>query len=546
MTYLNFVRENIKNLVSYRAARESAQEPSQVLLDANELPFNTGYNRYPLTVNRRLKEAASRRWSLGSVEYSEDIQSDNVFISNGSDEAIDLLIRVFCEPGINNIASVSPTYGMYKVLSAINNVEYRELKLSEDFDFSSTNLLEICDSNTSLIFICSPNNPTGNLFNKGQIIKLAQNFRGVVVVDEAYIDFSGDTGLIPQIKNLSNLVVLRTMSKSSGMAGIRLGFAYARKEIVDILERVKYPYNVNSMSQDLALKSFNESVCYEVDIIINERERLARSLLKIPSVLRVFRSDTNFLLVKFRDSKEIFEKLQKNSIIVRDRGNEQGCSNCLRITVGKPQENNLLLSVLSNETIPEINCVSTVVRVTNETGISLKLFKSDTLNPQIFTGIGFFDHMLNLLSFHSGLAAEIDVKGDLYIDAHHTIEDVAIVYGEALKKHISKLKGFNRYGFVLPMDESIAEVVLDICRRGYLKWDVKLSAEKMGEFPAEMLEHFFYSLAINAQIALHIRAEGENNHHIAECIFKSVGRALRIAFSNDIGVYEVPSTKGVL
>lgn len=560
----SLVRDNIRKLVPYSTARNESKLKNALFMDANESPFNTGYNRYPKPVNYELKREAAR--SINSAlkpkgkegldgqnslhgageNVFKEVSAENVFVGNGSDEAIDLLFRVFCVPGVDNVVSIAPTYGMYRVAAAINNVEYRECALNANYSLDVEALLAVIDKNSKLVFLCSPNNPTGNLLSKESIINVAENFNGIVVVDEAYIDFSGDSGFTPYLFKYNNLVVLRTMSKSRGMAAIRVGFAYANPTIISFMEKVKYPYNLNKVSQELATKSLKEDNLSRVKVIIQERERLGCELSKLECVQKVYRSDSNFLLVKIDNPLEKIEALKSKGVVVRDRSTVPGCEECIRVSIGKKDENNLLLSILKGEEVEGYNNYIELSRITKETSVNLKIFKTGRGITNINTGVGFLDHMLELFSVHSGINIDIDVTGDLRVDAHHTIEDTALVLGEGINKLYGQLKGYNRYGFVLPMDESQATAVIDLGGRFGFEWDVKFASAFTGDFPTQMYSHFFSSLATAGKFTLHLKANGENDHHIAEALFKAFARAVRVALSNEIREYELPSSKGVI
>lgn len=336
----SLVRENIRNMKPYSSARNEFSGTADIYLDANENPYQTGYNRYPDPDQRLLKE---------KISELIDAQPDQLFLGNGSDEAIDLLIRAFCEPGKDSILITEPTYGMYSVCAEINGVPIKKASLTGDFELNANDVLSNINESTKLVFLCSPNNPSGNLLNQDEVLKVIRGFNGLVIIDEAYIDFTNDKGFVQYLTAYPNLVILRTFSKAWGLAGLRLGIAIASKEIIRVLTKIKYPYNVNSVTQHLALDALqNEKLKNEwVTEIIKERESLKMELQKLSSVVEVFPSSANFLLVKFLDSSFVFSTLIKKKIIVRDRSNVQLCNGCLRITVGTPNENKILLEALN-------------------------------------------------------------------------------------------------------------------------------------------------------------------------------------------------------
>ena len=340
MNLEQLVRPNIWKLAPYSSARdEYSGKEAHVFLDANENPYGVPYNRYPDPLQRELKKQISK---------VKGIPEDMIFLGNGSDEAIDLPYRVFCEPGRDNVVAIEPTYGMYKVCADINNVEYRPVLLDEQFDFKADDLLKACDSHTKLIWLCSPNNPTGNSLNREEIIKVIESFEGIVIVDEAYNDFAQQKTLRAELAKYPNLIILNTMSKAWALAGIRLGMAFASKEIVYIYNKVKYPYNISMLTQQQALEALKDP--YEVDkwvkILLTERTRLMQAFLELPTCEKVFKTDANFFLAKMTDAQKIYDYLVDKGIIVRNRTRVQLCHNCLRITIGTKNENNELLSAL--------------------------------------------------------------------------------------------------------------------------------------------------------------------------------------------------------
>lgn len=333
------LRNNIKALKPYSSARDEFSGEADVYLDANENPFNKPYNRYPDPLQWAVKE------KIASVKA---VDPEKIFLGNGSDEPIDIILRAFCEPGVDNMVSIEPTYGMYQVAADINNVEVRKVKLDKEFGFSAQQLLDAANLYTKVIFICSPNNPTANLLDKTEIIKLLTGFDGLVVLDEAYIDFAPESSMLPDLDKYENLIVLQTFSKAWGMAGIRLGMAFAQPEIIRIFNKVKYPYNINMLTQKKALElldHFQEKDEW-VKIIIEERGKMIRKLFKLPFVQVVYPSDANFILVKMNDARGIYEYLTEKKIIVRDRSKIVLCDDCLRITIGSPKENRKLRKAL--------------------------------------------------------------------------------------------------------------------------------------------------------------------------------------------------------
>lgn len=333
------VRPNILNLSPYSSARDEFEGNGEVFLDANENPYETGLNRYPDPYQRQLKQQIA---SLKKVDQNQ------IFLGNGSDEAIDLVIRIFCEPGTDNIVISDPTYGMYAVSAAINNVAVKKVALSKDFSFMANEMLKVVDVNTKLIFICSPNNPSGNALNAYEVAKVIENFDGIVVIDEAYIDFSMQASFTLQLEKYKNLIILQTFSKAWGLAGLRLGMAFSSPEIIKLMNKVKPPYNINILTQKEALSALadKEKVKEAISNILQERDMLMAKLSGLSIVNHIFPSDSNFLLVRFNGSQAIFKYLMEKGIIVRDRSKVVHGENCLRLTVGTPEENINLVQAL--------------------------------------------------------------------------------------------------------------------------------------------------------------------------------------------------------
>lgn len=334
---MRLVRENIRNLAPYSTARDEYKGNIGAFLDANENPYNNGYNRYPDPRQRQLKERLAR---LKGIDPSK------IFIGNGSDEAIDLCMRIFCNPRLDNIVTIAPTYGMYRVAAAINDVRVREVPLGDDYSLPTAELLAACDENTKLMFICSPNNPTGNSFSVEQLRWLLEYFDGILVVDEAYIDFSSQPSVSSLLGEYDNLIVLQTLSKAYGLAALRLGLAFAHESIMQLFANVKYPYNINLAGMQRAAELLERNVRQEVEAIVAERRRVAEALAAIDCVQRVYPSDANFLLVRVDDARTVYNKLIEAEVIVRDRSGVPGCEGCLRITIGTPEENERLLQII--------------------------------------------------------------------------------------------------------------------------------------------------------------------------------------------------------
>ena len=334
------VRKNIWNLAPYSSARnEYAGREAHVFLDANENPYNAPYNRYPDPLQLELKEVLS---------HVKGVPAGNIFLGNGSDEPIDLVYRCFCCPGIDNVVAIEPTYGMYKVCADINDTEYRPVLLDEQYQITAEKLLAATDQHTKLIWLCSPNNPTGNSLQREEIIKVIEGFEGIVIVDEAYSDFSSQKPLRTELAKYPNLIVLNTMSKAWGCAAIRLGMAFASEEIIALFNKVKYPYNVNQLTQQQALEALKDP--FEVDkwvkLLLEERSRMVDAFQLLPICEKVYPTDANFFLAQMTDAVKIYNYLVDKGIIVRNRHRVQLFQNCLRITIGTKTENGELIAAL--------------------------------------------------------------------------------------------------------------------------------------------------------------------------------------------------------
>lgn len=342
MDVTNFIRENIKSLRPYSSARDEFKDASQdmVFLDANENPFNTGLNRYPDPQQNSVKDAL--------VEI-KGVSKECLLLGNGSDEVLDLLFRVFCEPNRDAIITLPPTYGMYSVLANTNAVDVIEVPLNEFFQPDLEAVVKVQNEQTKLLFLCSPNNPTANSFEAESIERLIRSFNGIVVIDEAYIDFSEQESWTTRLRDFPNLVVTQTLSKAYGLAGIRLGVCYASPEIIAALNRIKPPYNVNQLTQKAALQGLQQTdkTQNEIQIIISERKRLMNDLASVEFVKTIFPSDANFVLVRVDDANVRYDQLIEKGIVVRNRTNQQGCENCLRFTVGTKEENTKLIDTLN-------------------------------------------------------------------------------------------------------------------------------------------------------------------------------------------------------
>lgn len=559
---IEYVRPNIRALAPYSTARDDFKGGDiSVWLDANESPYDNGVNRYPDPHQRRLKHFISEL---------KGVRPEQIFVGGaGSDEAIDLVYRIFCEPSRDNVVAIDPSYGVYSVAAAINNVEYRQVQLASDFSLPVSRILKAADSHTKVIWICSPNNPTANAFPRADIARVAEAFDGIVAVDEAYIDFSERGSMLELLDEYPNIIVLQTFSKAWGMASLRLGMAFASPEIAELFAKVKYPYNVNGPTQQAVINHIiNDDITARVAQIREQRNILARELRTLPIVKEVHPSDANFLLVKFDNANAVYDYLAANGVMVRNRSSMTACGGCLRITVGTPRENERVMELLRQYREDAVEAASVadddtaagkddtaiaasgrsahIHRNTAETNIDIEIDLDGAGKSAIDTGLKFYDHMLSQLPHHAGISLNIRCKGDLEVDEHHTMEDVAIALGDAIYQALGSKRGIERYGFALPMDESRAVVLLDFGGRSELVWDVEFTREYVGDTPTEMFRHVFKSLASAMHANIYVCARGENNHHLIEGVFKAFARALRQAVMRNPFNYDLPSSKGLL
>ncbi|WP_436515162.1 histidinol-phosphate transaminase [Ekhidna sp. To15] len=527
-------RKNVLAMKPYSSARNEFDGIADVSLDANENPFGFGLNRYPDASLSELKSTFAK---------FRDVDPDRLIFGNGSDELIDLLIRAFCEPGRDKILTFTPSFSMYSVCAQINDVGEVQQPLNENFQIDLETIKDqLADPELKLIFICSPNNPTGNKMDQKTILAIAERFSGLVVVDEAYVDFSDET-LVGS--NIPNLFILQTFSKALGLAGVRLGAGIGSSEVIEVLSKIKPPYNVSTLTQEQAIEALNrpDEIKKQVSILMEERDKLVTNLKEIDFVRKIYPSDGNFLLVEFKDATKTYADLRAKGVVVRDRASL--VANCLRITIGTPEENLKLLAALNDEQFNAAGRIGQCIRTTSETKIKIEVNLDDPKNSAISTGIAFFDHMLDQIARHGSIGLNVQVKGDINIDPHHTIEDTALALGTAFNNALKERKGIERYGFLLPMDDCLAQVAIDFGGRPWLEWDASFKATHLGELPTEMVSHFFKSFSDTARCNLNIRAEGDNDHHKVESIFKAFARAIKMAVRKDnSGV--LPSTKGVL
>ncbi len=542
-------RPEILAMNGYSSARSLVvSSASTVFLDANECPYEpfvgaSDLARYPMQQPPELMRVICD-WL--------DLSSRNVTIMRGADEAIDCLMRAFCVPAVDNIIICPPTFAMYRQSAILQGVEVREAPLAAGFALDTRAVLAQCDDNTKLVFVCSPNNPTANLMDRDAVLGLcaALDGRALVVVDETYIEYAGVDSVAAMLESHANLVVLRTLSKSHAAAGVRCGVAVARADVSALLAKVLAPYPIPQPVVQAVMAimapSNQAKLADKRQEIIARRDAFSAAVGDIAVVREVMPTDANYLLMIVDDADALCARAGEAGFILRNQSHQPGLANAVRVSIGTQDEMDGLLSILRGEAVPAAGSerVAKHVRRTSETAISVMVNLDRKTPVTISTGVGFYDHMLDQIAKHAGFSLQLECDGDLHIDPHHTIEDCAIALGIAIRSALGDKRGIGRYGFCLPMDESLVTVALDLSGRYYLDFKGDFPADHVGDLPTDMIEHVFRSLAENLQANLHIAVEGENAHHMVEACFKGFARALRQAIRQDGA--ELPSTKGML
>lgn len=535
--FKELIRENILSLEPYKSAREEYKGKEALFLDANESPFGY-YNRYPDPFQIELKKR------LAQIKRCS---TEQLFIGNGSDEVIDIAFRLFCEPKRDKALIFSPTYGVYKVLAQLNNVELINIPLNNEFQIEIDKVYPyLNDVNLKLIIICSPNNPTGNRIEEKAIKYILNNFRGVTLIDEAYIEFSNKPSLSNELANYPNLIISQTLSKAWGLASLRIGVAIMNPNLIYYYNKIKSPYNISEVNQSIALKELQDQERHklEVEEIVKERNWLIGELSKIKIIKKVYPSESNFILIETEDPRELCKLMESYKIVLRNRDSD--LRNSVRITVGNREQNRkLVLALQEIESAPTGARRAVVERKTLETDISILLNLDGNGNSSIESGLPFLDHMLHQIAKHANIDLRIVAQGDLMIDEHHTIEDTALALGMTFSKALGNNRAIQRYGFLLPMDDSLAQVAIDFGGRPSLVWDVEFARESIGGIPTELFYHFFHSFCDQARCTLNIKATGDNEHHKIEAIFKSFAKSLEMAVKARED-NQIPSTKGVI
>ncbi|WP_306252643.1 histidinol-phosphate transaminase [Parvularcula sp. IMCC14364] len=541
-------RPEILALEPYQTAYDENDRAQAIKLDANENPYTplltdslaASVNRYPEPQPDRL---------LARLASLYQVDKRNIIVGRGADEAIELLIRAFCRPSEDAVLVCPPTFSYYETVAQIQGARVLQTPLNNDFSIQKDEIIAagVSEENLKLIFLCSPMNPTGNSIPPEDILDICSKLTdSLIVLDEAYIEFSEQDSLSSHLPQTDNLVILRTLSKAYGLAGARCGCALAHPDVIDVLRRIMPPYPLSSLTEEAVMQAISPFMMplanERVREILAQRERLMTSLPLAEDICDVYPSDANAIFVRVTDSDSFQQKMDRAGIKVRRR--ENVFKGGFRITVGTPAENDTLLSVLGVFKSAEKSRAAEKIRKTKETQIACRIDLDESGRIEIETGIGFFDHMLEQVARHGGFSLSLVCKGDLEIDAHHTLEDCMLTFGECLKSALGDKRGIGRFGFLLPMDETEAQVSLDLGGRPYSVFTGAFSATHIGAYPTEMTAHLFRSFADSLGASVHVSVRGENDHHKTEACFKALGRALRMAVRREGS--DIPSTKGVL
>ena len=521
-----------------------------IKLDANENPYPplsggdlaAGLNRYPEPQPRQLRDAMASLYG---------VQSEQLLLTRGGDDAIDVLCRAVLRGPEDAVVLCLPTFSVYAHAARFQGARVIEARLDANFDFSADAMLEAAVGETGLkiAFICSPNNPTGNEVDPAEVLKVADALPDtLVLVEEAYLEFSSTPSLAEEAVRRPNLLVLKTLSKAFGLAGARVGGLIGPADTLAVLARALPPYPLPTLSIHAAVQALQPSrrAIHEERIasILAERARLAPLLEQSPLVNRVHVGGGNFLFLEVRSPEELSKRLNNLGIKVRYRPN--AAPGGVRLTIGTPEENDAALAAFEVGVDRKPARRAEVARDTRETKIAVAVDLDRAEPRRIGTGVPYFDHMLDQVAAHGNFSLVLSCEGDTEIDAHHTVEDCAIALGQALKSALADKRGIGRFGFALPMDETQAQVLIDLSGRPYSRFEGAFAASHIGDYPTEMTPHVFRSLADSLGAAIHVRVDGENDHHKVEACFKAFGRALRQAVVREGSPDALPSTKGLL
>ncbi len=536
-----------KSIVEFAAYSARGGATGALHLDANESPYAPpplkgaeGYNRYPEQQPTALRQRLADLYGT---------TTDCVMVGRGADEAIEVILRTFCEAGRDEIMICSPTFGYYKTCAQIQGADIIDVPLNKDYQWDNKAIIKAAKNAKALkiIFLCTPNNPTGTIIEDDLVEALCKQFPNTLIaIDEAYEEFSSKPSYVPKIKDFHNLVVMRTLSKAYALAGVRGGVAIADPRVINLMLKVLPPYPIARPVEDAIINALSPAAmsihAARLTEWLSERERMYDALQNSPYIKNVYPSQANFLLIDVKDDEALMQELSRRQVKIRDYRKTTGH---MRISIGSPEENTIALQAFGvGVEAKSTDRIGETHRKTKETDISVRVNLDDPKRVKIDTGIGFYDHMLESLAKHSGIGLVLTCKGDLEIDAHHTVEDCALALGTALKQALGDKAGIGRFGFVMPMDETQARVAVDLSGRPAMTFKGKFPTDHVGEFPAEMCPHVFESLAQTLGAAIQIEVEGENTHHMIEASFKGVARALRPAFARS-GT-DIASTKGVI
>lgn len=520
-----------------------APVPGTVRLDANENPHQPlvqgqpGINRYPDPQPDALRRRLADLYG---------VTADRLWVTRGSDDAIDLLIRAFCEAGRDSIAIVEPTFSAYAQFARVQGAEVIKARLTDDLRFDADAVIETCrDARPKLLFLCTPNNPTGTPVDPGDVRRIAASLNDTIIVaDEAYGEFSDQPSLAAE--EVGNIVVLRTLSKAYGLAGARIGCLIGSAELVELVSRVSPPYPLPGPSIAAALDALGPERMsihrQRIADILTDRAKLAAVLRGVAEIQSV-REGGNFLFLEVADPAGLARRLAAAAVRVRFR--PHAAPGGVRVTVGTAEENASLLAVFGLGADRPTRRAS-VVRDTRETRIALALDLDRDGPRRIDSGVPFFDHMLDQVAAHGGFALTLACDGDTDVDPHHSVEDVALALGAALREALGDKRGIGRFGFALPMDETEAQVLVDLSGRPYVQFDGEFATPAVGDLPTQMVPHIFRSIADSLGAAIHVRVTGDNDHHKVEACFKAFGRALRQGLAIEGRGDALPSTKGLL
>ena len=538
-----------KAVLKFKAYSARGGATNALHLDANESPWAPppvtdadGFNRYPE------QQPAALRTRLAGLYGT---RPEKIMIGRGADEAIEVLLRTFCEAGQDSILVCPPTFGYYQACAAIQGAHVIEAPLRPDFSYDVEIIkakMNGAGAGLKMAFLCSPNNPTGNVIDPKLVIELCTEFsETLIVIDEAYEEFSSQDSFVGQVDEYPNLVVLRTLSKAYSLAGVRLGTAIADPRIIKLMLKVLPPYPIARPVEVAVMNALTPAAMpvHEARLKLwkSEKARMAMALKASPYVNAIYPSEANFLLLDIIEDEALLSALRKYQVKIRDF--RQSLPGKMRISIGSPEENDIALAAFGIALAPvRVQRSAEAHRKTKETDIAVRVNLDDASGAAINTGIGFYDHMLEALAKHGGFGLVLSCEGDLEIDAHHTIEDCALTLGTALAKALGDKAGAGRFGFTMPMDETLARVAIDLSGRPAMVFKGVFPTDRAGDFPAEMCPHFFESLSQTLGAAIQIEVEGSNTHHMIEACFKGLGRALAPAFRRD-GT-DIASTKGVL